>query len=298
MKCVNLIDGSNIFFICWCVFSKNREEINPGDEQEFFKIYFMKLKMFLTAKTNIIAFEGKNSREWRKKIYPEYKANRASMKAQPLGKYFYDYLEQVIEMSKNLPCKILRVDNCEGDDVIYTLAEKFSKLSDEIRIISADADLTQIGNFFPNVKIYHPLKKCFVTPNPDVIYLKALAGDTSDNIKFKKGLGQKVALKMKENYTLWRKWVVTKEDEQRLNDIRKIVDLRFLPLNLKNSIIDSYNNTDFNYPNPRAFYKDGYLLHFLTQTCNSWNSINDVQTNNLSPAEDVVPEDVFPKFVG
>ena len=186
---VNLIDGSNIFFICWCVFMnevQSKEEITPEDEQKFYEIFFMKLKLFLTAKNNIIAFEGKNSRNWRRQFYPEYKANRAKVGDQKFGEYFGKFLNQVIEMLQYLPCKVMKTDNAEGDDIIYTMAKAFSnpRSPADITIISADADLTQICNYFKNVKVFHPSKKTYVKADPDIVLKKTLIGDGSDNIKF------------------------------------------------------------------------------------------------------------------
>ena len=239
---VNLIDGSNIFFICWCVFMnevQSKEEITPKDEQKFYEIFFMKLKLFLTAKNNIIAFEGKNSRNWRRQFYPEYKANRAKVGDQKFGEYFGKFLNQVIEMLQYLPCKVMKTDNAEGDDIIYTMAKAFSNSRSpaDITIISADADLTQICNYFKNVKVFHPSKKTYVKADPDIVLKKTLIGDGSDNIKFKKGIGEAMFHKMMEQKKYWEKYVTSDEDFQKLKNIHTIVDLRCIPTSLFDSII-------------------------------------------------------------
>ena len=300
---VNLIDGSNIFFICWCVFMnevQSKEEITPEDEQKFYEIFFMKLKLFLTAKNNIIAFEGKNSRNWRRQFYPEYKANRAKVSDQKFGEYFGKFLNQVIEMLQYLPCKVMKTDNAEGDDIIYTMAKAFSNPRNpaDITIISADADLTQICNYFKNVKVFHPSKKTYVKADPDIVLKKTLIGDGSDNIKFKKGIGEAMFHKMMEQKKYWEKYVTSDEDFQKLKNIHTIVDLRCIPTSLFDSIIKDYNSTKWNQTNLNEFKKyipgNDYLLGFLKRTCNEYlilpgEMAGELPTQNY---EEVIP-DIF-----
>lgn len=301
----NLIDGSNIFVICWSIFIKDREVVTEADDIEFYKIFFMKMKQYLTTTNNIVCFEGKNSKGWRLEIYPEYKAQRESMRNKPNGEHFYRYLENVKEMLKLLPCKVIAVENCEGDDCIYTLAERFSHIPemDLITIVSGDADLTQIANFHDNVKVYHPIKKQFVTPDPQIILYKTLVGDTTDNIKYKKGLGPSTFRKMVEDQEIWEKWVATPDDYDRVKQIRQIVDLRCCPAQYKNDIIKTFNETNWNYPNLIEFgnkvNNDDYLMSFITYTCNNYIALSTVEKHisNILPIRcNVIPNDIYPKF--
>ena len=302
----NLIDGSNIFVICWSVFIRDREIVTDADSIEFYKIFFMKLKQFLNSENNIICFEGKNSKGWRLNIYPDYKAQRESMKDKPNGEYFYKYLEDIKAMLTYLPCKVIMVENCEGDDCIYTLATQISHLPDidDITIVSGDADLTQIANFYPNIRIYHPIKKEYVSPDPNIILYKMLVGDTTDNIKYKKGLGPSTFKKLLENKQVWDTWINTEEDYTRLNQIRQIVDLRCCPVEYKNNIITYFNNTVWNEPDLENFGKyidnDDYLLSFMNRTCNDYllkvrrnghiSNLMLLRCNNIS-------NDIYPDYI-
>lgn len=303
---VNLIDGSNIFFICWSVFYNNikdKEFLTKKDEEDFFRIYFLKLRLFLNSNNNIILFEGKDSTKWRKEIYPEYKATRVHTEDMKFGDKLKEFLKKSIEYCKFLPCKVLEVEGCEGDDCIYTLAERFSHYENpEITIISSDADLTQIMLFFPNVHVLHPIKKEFVNLDKDVLLKKVFIGDVSDNIKFKKGLGPTTLEKMKENESLVKKFIETEDDIIRLKTIRKIVDLRMVPLDLKNRIITKYNETEWGIPHYQEFsiavnmanYRD-----YLFDICDEYQGIShyyDVSRLEYLKEQEQFPNDIFSKI--
>lgn len=302
---IHLIDGSNIFFICWSVFYNNikdKEILTKKDEEEFFRIYFLKLRQFLGSNNNIILFEGENSKEWRKEIYPEYKATRHSVSEMKFGDKFKEYLKKSIEYCQFLPCKVLEVEGCEGDDCIYTLAQRFSQYPDaEITIVSSDADLTQISLFFKNVWVFHPIKKDFVKIDKDILLKKIFIGDKSDNIKYKNGLGPASLKKMKENWNITKKFVSSEEDITRLKNIWKIVDLRMIPLELKNRIIAKYNNTEWGKPNYQEFslkvnmadYRE-YLFYYIDKY-QGVSHYYDIETLELLKEQEHIPDDIFPK---
>ena len=91
----------------------------------------------------------------------------------------------------------VRCDEVEGDDLIaYYVKNK--KPNERIVIVSGDRDLTQLIN--DEVCIYIPSLKKYITPqnhiqelgytHENVLIKKILCGDTSDNIKGIKGMGE------------------------------------------------------------------------------------------------------------
>lgn len=302
---VNLIDGSNIFFICWCVFMdhymRDKDILTPQDEQQFFKIFFMKLRMFMDAKNNIIAFEGKNSRDWRRSIYPEYKANRAKTGEQKFGADFKRLLNQVIDMLEWLPCKVLQTENAEGDDIIYTMAKAFynSENPVDITIVSTDADLTQICNYFENVKVFNPVKREFAKVDPNIVLKKTIVGDSSDNIKYKKGVGEATFRRMLESKFAWNWNVKSDEDFQRLKNIRTIVDLRCIPTKLYNSIIEDFNSKEWGSSDDldeffQFLFDNEELENYITITCGDYDELPGEPVKKLAlQSEDETPPDVF-----
>lgn len=246
---VNLIDGSNIFFICFAmlqsIVSKEQDrDLDKDDIPQLMSMVMMKLKLFLDQKNNIVCFEGKDSTKWRKSIYPQYKGNRnySSKSFEILG----EAMGLCQETLSSLPCKVMKVDNCEGDDCIFTLSDQIARdTASDIEIISTDEDLTQIANFIPGrVKVMHPVKKEYRTVNPDILRVKTFVGDGSDNIKFKKGLGPKTLVRMEESKEVYDKFV-RPDDYSLLESIHRIVDLRCFPLEYRQKIAEAYNSTPF-----------------------------------------------------
>lgn len=147
--------------------------------------------------------EGLSGRE---DIFPDYKGTRAKMDddlSRQMGRIF-----QVVE-TLNIP--ILSLAGYEADDVIGTVIERYKDEDVHFRIITGDRDLLQLLN--GNVSVALPSRQ-----GPDTVYdtamfiekygvrpdqlvdLKALMGDTSDNIPGVKGIGEKTATKFLQEY--------------------------------------------------------------------------------------------------
>lgn len=99
----------------------------------------------------------------------------------------------------------------EADDIIGTLANRYND-SHEVIIISGDKDLTQLVTDKTTVFITrkgitdmekytpeHVMEKYGITP-PQIIDMKGLMGDSSDNIPGVPGVGEKTALKLLKQY--------------------------------------------------------------------------------------------------
>lgn len=102
---------------------------------------------------------------------------------------------------------------CEGieaDDIIGSMAKKYPDV--EIHILSSDRDLLQLID--PTTDVYlmkkgitemevmdeAKLKESMGIVPSQIIDLKALMGDTADNIPGVKGIGEKTALKLLSEY--------------------------------------------------------------------------------------------------
>ena len=102
---------------------------------------------------------------------------------------------------------------CEGigaDDIIGSMAKKYPDV--EIHILSSDRDLPQLID--PTTDVYlmkkgitemevmdeAKLKESMGIVPSQIIDLKALMGDTADNIPGVKGIGEKTALKLLSEY--------------------------------------------------------------------------------------------------
>lgn len=191
----------------------------------------------------ILAYDSKPS--WRYKVYSDYKANRKEARERTIIDFdkFFPIFDVFREQIKNTFTKIytLNVENSEADDIIAILCRDVFK-DDDCVIISSDSDINQL--ITSRIRQYDPIKKKFVECiNPKKnLDIKILTGDKSDNIPpVKKKIGIVTAEKILNNGLD----VFLKEsDEIKSNYIRNktLIDLDFIPLEIKKNIINTYNN--------------------------------------------------------
>jgi len=133
---------------------------------------------------------------WRNKEDGDYKATRESSSMSLL-------IEDVLPALGFSP---VGVQGYEADDVIATISRK-SPAYKEIYIFTCDRDLLQLVNNRVKVLLFNSAKKIrevdidgvldiFGVYPAEVKYLKALAGDASDNVAGIKGIGPKTAIKI------------------------------------------------------------------------------------------------------
>ncbi|MBQ6546410.1 MAG: DNA polymerase I [Bacilli bacterium] len=114
-----------------------------------------------------------------------------------------------IAKAMGIPC--FEIDNYEADDIIGTFAKEVDKRDDFIStIISSDKDLLQLISSDNEVKLLKTNdyirmnEKTFVETygfSPlQMVDLKGLMGDSSDNIPGVKGIGEKTAIKLIQDY--------------------------------------------------------------------------------------------------
>jgi DNA polymerase-1 len=161
----------------------------------------------------IIVFDGKNTRDSRRKVFPEYKANRDIKTKKLIRNELISSIEEdtealkwqmskLIEYIKLLPVKIILADYFEADDIIAYIANNYLK-DKRCYIMSSDRDFYQLIN--DDIKIWSPTKKRVFTKASikedfgvetfNFILYKTLLGDKGDNVPGVKGLGGKTLLK-------------------------------------------------------------------------------------------------------
>lgn len=166
-----------------------------------FVTMFLKLTQKFKGASFVAAVDSKTP-TFRKKKFPEYKANRKEI--DPELKEQLKYTDTLLEA---LNIKTMGKDGFEADDVIATLVDRHEK-NDDVCIVSADKDLMQLID--DNVKMYDGKKKSFitaeyvekrfgVTPSSMEAFL-AMTGDASDNIPGVPGIGKKTASELLQKY--------------------------------------------------------------------------------------------------
>ena len=134
----------------------------------------------------VLAIDAGNN--WRRNYYPQYKANRK--KSRKESDFDWNEAFRILdlvqtEIRQNFPYKVIKIDECEADDVIGTIVantQEFGQYED-VMIISSDHDFKQLQKF-PNVKQFSPLlKKPVVEDNPrSNLIEKILTGDAGDGV--------------------------------------------------------------------------------------------------------------------
>lgn len=152
----------------------------------------------------LVAFD--KGKTFRHEKYDFYKDGRIEtpndLKAQfPLAK----------EMLGLMGIKYYEIDNYEADDIIGTFSKEITN-SDDMKalIISSDKDLLQLVSPKVSMKLlkqkdnisvtYDNFYEIFNIMPPQIIDVKALQGDPSDNIKGVAGVGEKTAIKLINEY--------------------------------------------------------------------------------------------------
>ena len=151
----------------------------------------------------IVAFD--KGKTFRHEFYKEYKAGRLEMPTE-LGLQF----PKAKELLNAMGIKYYEIDNYEADDIIGTVSKLCDREGYKGNIISSDKDLLQLISDNVGMKLLKSkdsIRYNLVTFRRDwgiepikIIDLKALMGDSSDNIPGVKGIGEKTALKLIQDY--------------------------------------------------------------------------------------------------
>jgi DNA polymerase-1 len=164
----------------------------------------MLLKVLKERKPDHIAVVFDAGREtFRTGIYPEYKANRAAMPEDLVPQ-----IAPIKEMVRAFNIPALDLPGYEADDIIGTIARDCVKRGMDIVIVTGDKDLMQVVG--ENVTLLDTMKdkvtgidevrERFGVSPERVIDILGLAGDSSDNIPGVPTIGEKIAIKLIQEY--------------------------------------------------------------------------------------------------
>jgi 5'-3' exonuclease len=151
------------------------------------------------------------------------------------------------------PYKVIDVEGAEADDIIGTLAQKFS--TDKVMILSSDKDFAQLQKF-ANVEQYSPILKKFIKEPFPSVQLKQMVirGDKGDGIPnilssddvFVSGGRQKPITETKIIKWLNQEPKEFCNDEMLRNYVRNetLIDLTKIPNTIRETILNKYENTE------------------------------------------------------
>ncbi len=209
MKRLVLIDGKSVFYRgYYAMGALSLSDGTPTGGVYGFAAIAMEIVKKLNPTKVVVAWDSKTSVSKRRELYPEYKAGRVKP-----GDDFYTQIPLLETLIRDLGWNFVEIDNYEADDIIGTFSREADDAGDwETYIISSDLDMLQIVD--ENTFMWRILKGFSNIEQIDVaeveakygikksqfLDLKALKGDSSDNIPGVPGIGEKTAAKLLNDF--------------------------------------------------------------------------------------------------
>lgn len=198
-----IIDGSSLLYRAfYAIPSLTDSQGRPTNAVYGFLNMLLKLYEQLEPHYVAVAFD-KDKHTFRNDLYDGYKATR-----KPAPDDLRPQFPLIREVLECLGIHVLELEGYEGDDIIGTVARQMEAKDFHIDIVTGDRDALQLVD--ENVTV-HLTKKGItnmlaVTPDvmeaeygyapSQVVDMKALMGDTADNIPGVPGVGEKTAAKL------------------------------------------------------------------------------------------------------
>ncbi len=204
-----IIDGKSVFYRGYYAMP-NLATQDGTPTGGVFGFATMALEVIRRLKPDYVAVawdKPKTNIRKRLEMYPEYKAGR-----KPAPPDFYDQVPILHELLDAFGWPLYELDDYEADDIMGTLAVQAREKGLETLLVTSDLDMLQLinGNVhvyalktgLSNIELYSP-KSFEAKYGIDVhqfLDLKALKGDSSDNIPGVPGVGEKTGLELIKQY--------------------------------------------------------------------------------------------------
>ena len=204
-----LIDGHSILSRAFygVPFLNNKEGIPTNGIYGFLNILFKEIELEETEHV-AVAFDLPMP-TFRHKLFPEYKGTRKGMPEE-----LKQQVPLLQELLQKMHMPLLMMEGFEADDILGTIAKRMQEQGKEVVVVSGDRDLLQLSDEHIKISIpktskgetkvysYYPKdveEEWGVSPL-EFIDLKALMGDSSDNIPGVPGMGEKTATWIIQKY--------------------------------------------------------------------------------------------------
>jgi DNA polymerase-1 len=167
----------------------------------------MLFKVWNDEKPDYIAAAFDKGRTFRDDMYAEYKGTRAKMPDE-----LTPQIERIMQLVQAFGIPAITAESYEADDILGTLAKRAARDGLEAIVVTGDSDAFQLIE--PNIKVLTSGRQYSETTTydealiqerygltpPQLIDFKALKGDTSDNVPGVKGIGEKGATQLLQQY--------------------------------------------------------------------------------------------------
>lgn len=174
----------------------------------FLRTFLSLLKKFEPDYLCFAFDKGRNT--FRNKMYSEYKAHRQETPEELREQFPY-----AVKVAQALGAKTLSMEEFEADDILGSVAHQFTEENKDLEayLVTGDRDSFQLvrdrvfvgytsSKAKDGIEIWDipKIEEKYGLPPEKLIQVKALQGDTSDNIPGVKGVGEKTALKLVKEY--------------------------------------------------------------------------------------------------
>ena len=197
-----LIDGSSLIHRAFFALPPltNRKGMHTGAVYGFLRM-FHRLLQELRPRWILVAFD-KSRKTFRTELFADYKGQR-----KPTPPELKEQFPMLIDVLHSMDIAAVELDDYEADDIIGTMARRSG--APETYIVTGDRDQLQLiddttrvmytKRGISDIKLYDEaaFAEDYAGLKPlQLIDLKGLMGDASDNIPGVKGVGEKTALKL------------------------------------------------------------------------------------------------------
>ncbi|USS86754.1 DNA polymerase I [Fructilactobacillus cliffordii] len=210
-KKILLIDGNSLFYKAFFALYQSLDRFTNQEGLHTNALYgFNRMLNDMLARVQpdaVLAAFDAGQTTFRTKMYDEYKGGRDKMPEELREQFPY-----VMDLLKDRGIKTYELDNFEADDIIGTTAKQAEAVGYEVTVVTGDRDLTQLCSEQTTVKVskkgvsdieaYTPeyVEATMGIKPAQIVDVKGLQGDTSDNYPGVEKVGPKTALKLVKQF--------------------------------------------------------------------------------------------------
>ena len=202
-----LVDGHSLAYRAFHALPPDLQTSKGELTNAVFGFASMLLSVLLEERPDYAIVTFDKGPSFRVREYPEYKAHREKMPEEMRGQ-----MQRVREFVAALGIPVVEVEDYEADDLLGTLSRQAAEAGIDTVIVTGDRDALQLvddhvtvltsGRRFSDTLRFDPVavrEKTGLEPQ-QLVDLKALLGDKSDNIPGVRGVGEKGATTLLKQY--------------------------------------------------------------------------------------------------
>ncbi|RLC79491.1 MAG: DNA polymerase I, partial [Chloroflexi bacterium] len=202
-----LIDGHSLAYRAFHALPVDIKTSQGELTNAIFGFTSMLLNVLRDEKPTHVAVTFDKGRTFRHDIYPEYKAHRAKMPDEMRSQ-----MARIRQVVETLGIPVFEQEGYEADDLLGTLSRQAEEQGVNTLIVTGDRDLLQLVDErvhvltsrrrFSDTTVYDTegVKQRYGLTPGQLLDLKAMMGDQSDNIPGVRGVGEKTATKLLQQY--------------------------------------------------------------------------------------------------